>query len=324
MFESKNQYDEIEFVCHNSEYHESESTDKQKQKQLYGELLKLKEEKYKGKIFPYMQNFSDEKHEQYSLAVIILDRENQAGIKKEIKIIAKNLGVKIDLINKRTDNQVDRIITGRYQNIYNPFQDQQQKINLSELRKFIRRIIKESQENVPQSGDSSGAPAEFKVGTKPENVRLMTLDQILKHNFDLHPNGVKGVPKMYFKGVVEDFDNKDFSWPTSKKVLEYAKYLLKNPDSFENLPPMIVINNIFQDGAHRVSTIYLINKRLNELIEYIEKNDYLEKINSYIPPKSKDPIYWKNLRFKVQFWDGRNEVSGYWDPDSPNYLDKQK
>jgi hypothetical protein len=128
-------------------------------------------------------------------------------------------------------------------------------------------------EDVPQSGESSGAPAKFKPGTTPEKTEFLTLDQLLQQ--------VKDIP--YYKEVLDDLKNGDESWGVTKKVKEYAEYMMENPSSLKNLPPLIVIDGKFQDGAHRTSAIYLLQNLLD----------------------SKNP-FWKTLKLKVEFWNSKN------------------
>jgi hypothetical protein len=107
-------------------------------------------------------------------------------------------------------------------------------------------------EGIPQPGQSSGAAQKFNPTAKIQ-TREMTLDQIL--------NSVKGIP--YVNNVIDDWDAKDYSWGVTKKVIEYAQYLQKNPQSVANLPPLVVIDGKLDDGAHRLSAINLLQKRID-------------------------------------------------------------
>jgi hypothetical protein len=122
-------------------------------------------------------------------------------------------------------------------------------------------------EGVPQPGESSGKAKQFNPNAKVQ-TREMTLDQIL--------NSVKGIP--YVNNVVDDWDAKDYSWGVTKKVIEYAQYLQKNPQSVANLPPLVVIDGQLNDGAHRLSAINLLQKRMDP----------------------KNPL-WKQVKLKVKF-----------------------
>jgi hypothetical protein len=96
----------------------------------------------------------------------------------------------------------------------------------------------------------------------------MTVKQII--------SSIPGVP--YYNNVVDDWDAKDYSWGVTKKVIEYATYLKDHPESLEKLPPAIVLNGKFEDGAHRVSAIWLLQQRMDP----------------------KNPL-WKNAKLNVQF-----------------------
>ena len=138
-------------------------------------------------------------------------------------------------------------------------------------------IWKNLKEETPQSGESSGKPAQFKPGTKPEKTENLTLAQIIQQ--------VKGIP--YYKEVLDDLSKRDESWEVTKKVKEYAEYMKKNPSSLNNLPPIIVIDGKLQDGAHRISAIYLLQNLLD-----------------------KDNNFWKNLKLKIEFWNNKNLETG--------------
>ena len=120
---------------------------------------------------------------------------------------------------------------------------------------------------VPQPGESSGAPKQFGPDAKIE-PRQMTVKQII--------SSIPGVP--YYNNVVDDWDAKDYSWGVTKKVIEYATYLKDHPESLSQLPPILVLNGKFEDGAHRVSAIWLLQQRMDP----------------------KNPL-WKNAKLNVQF-----------------------
>jgi pyrimidine deaminase RibD-like protein len=122
-------------------------------------------------------------------------------------------------------------------------------------------------EGVPQPGPSSGAPKQFGPDAKIQ-TRQMTVKDII--------SSVPGVP--YYNNVVDDWDAKDYSWGVTKKVIEYATYLKDHPESLSKLPPAIVLNGKFEDGAHRVSAIWLLQQRMDP----------------------KNPL-WTNAKLNVQF-----------------------
>lgn len=149
---------------------------------------------------------------------------------------------------------------------------------MKDLRQFIKTTIREFLNgNIPQSGESSGKPAEFKKNSKPTNIKFLTVDEII--------NRVKNIP--YYREVLSDVIDKDYSWGVTKKVLEYANYIIKNPKSIKNLPPIIVVDGSLQDGAHRISAIYLIK-------------NFLDKENNF----------WDNIKLKTEFWDSKNLEQG--------------
>jgi len=122
-------------------------------------------------------------------------------------------------------------------------------------------------EGIPQPGSSSGAPKQFGPDAKIE-TRQMTVKQII--------SSIPGVP--YYNNVVDDWDAKDYSWGVTKKVIEYATYLKDHPETVTQLPPAIVLNGKFEDGAHRVSAIWLLQQRMDP----------------------KNPL-WANAKLNVQF-----------------------
>lgn len=141
----------------------------------------------------------------------------------------------------------------------------------------MNNFIKWLRENeIPQPGESSGKPAIFKPDAKITK-KYLTVDEILKQ--------VNGVP--YYKEVIEDYDNNDKSWPVANKVIEYAKFMYDNPNQLQSLPPVIVIDGKLQDGAHRISAIYLLKERLD-----------------------KTSARWPNLRLEVLFGTKDDLVAG--------------
>ena len=138
-----------------------------------------------------------------------------------------------------------------------------QNVKTSDLKRVGRGVS----EGVPQPGPSSGAPKQFGPDAKIE-TRQMTVKDII--------SSVPGVP--YYNNVVDDWDAKDYSWGVTKKVIEYATYLKDHPESLAKLPPAIVLNGKFEDGAHRVSAIWLLQQRMDP----------------------KNPL-WANAKLNVQF-----------------------
>jgi len=128
-------------------------------------------------------------------------------------------------------------------------------------------------ENVPQAGPSSGEAAKFKEGTG--TTSSLTIDQILKT--------YSGIP--YYKEVLQDLQQGDDSWSVTKKVKEYAEYMIQNQGLLKNLPPIITIDGKLQDGAHRISAIYLIQHLL-------KPND----------------VFWKNIKLDVQNYKEADKV----------------
>jgi hypothetical protein len=137
------------------------------------------------------------------------------------------------------------------------------------MRQLIKRILRE-EFNVPQPGESSGEPISQEQKNNMDcRVDYLTIDEILDGR-------IKDIP--YYREVVEDIMNKDYSWGVTKKVIEYANYMKNNPQSLEILPPIVVIDDKIQDGAHRISSIFL-------LYQYMDRNN----------------SFWTNVKLKVEF-----------------------
>jgi hypothetical protein len=140
-------------------------------------------------------------------------------------------------------------------------------------------------EGVPQPGPSSGAPKQFGSDAKIQ-TRKMTVGQII--------SSIPGVP--YYNNVVDDWDAKDYhSWNVTEKAIEYAEYFKKHPESLAQLDPIIVLNGKFEDGAHRVSAIWLLQQRMDP----------------------KNPL-WANAKLNVQFVKqgvAEGKIKLYTDPD---------
>jgi hypothetical protein len=127
------------------------------------------------------------------------------------------------------------------------------------LQESIRRILRE-EINIPQPGESSGKPlSQQELDYMDCDTKYLTIDEILDGRIQRIP---------YYKEVLEDVLNDDYSWGVTKKVVEYARFMKRNPKSLRNLPPIIAVDDIIQDGAHRISTIYLLQN-------YMDKNNPL-------------------------------------------------
>lgn len=114
------------------------------------------------------------------------------------------------------------------------------------------KLFEVIQSTVPQPGESSGEAKTFRPDAKIKTKNL-TVAEIL--------STVEGIP--YVNEVLQDYDKNDFSWGVTKKAVEYANYLKNNPATVKNLPAIVVIDGSLDDGAHRLSAINLLQKRLD-------------------------------------------------------------
>lgn len=90
-------YKEMEFVCYNSDYFDLDY--KESQKLLYTELKKIQTET-DYEILPYMQDFSDDKHEEFSLSVIILNKNKEKYYEDIILKLLRKYNIELDLYNQ--------------------------------------------------------------------------------------------------------------------------------------------------------------------------------------------------------------------------------
>jgi|TARA_R100000049_G_C1896383_1_gene47779 hypothetical protein len=104
---------------------------------------------------------------------------------------------------------------------------------------------------------------------KPYTKYLNINEILLVFDFDLP----------YYKEVLNDVLKNDYYWGVTKQVLKYANYLKSNPESVFKLPPIKIINNRLDDGAHRISAIYLLSQLLD-----------------------KDNLYWNDVKLRVDFY----------------------
>ena len=143
------------------------------------------------------------------------------------------------------------------------------KYSTDELQESIKRILREEL-NVPQPGESSGKPlSNYEMGNMDCDTDYLTIDEILDGRIQRIP---------YYKEVLHDVLNDDYSWGVTNKVVEYARFMKQNPKSLKNLPPIIVVDDVTQDGAHRISAIYLLQN-------YMDKNNPL----------------WREIELEVKF-----------------------
>jgi len=183
----------------------------------------------------------DDETQWYAVDVEVDDNYQRKGIATSMYNLAKNIAKKRGIIIVRSHAQ-SQAGQGLWQD-------------------------KKVWEDVPKPGPSSGAPKQFGPDAKIE-TRQMTVKQLI--------SSVPGLP--YYNNVVDDWDAKDYSWGVTKKVIEYATYLKEHPESLSKLPPIIVLNGKFEDGAHRVSAIWLLQQRMDP----------------------KNPL-WSNAKLNVQF-----------------------
>lgn len=125
-------------------------------------------------------------------------------------------------------------------------------------------------DDIPQRGMSSGIATTD--GLKLLRTDYLTIPMIVK-TVSAYDGGVHGQPNFasgdyykeipYYKQVLEDVRNDDFSSEVTKKVVEYANYLKEYPESVVELPPLIIIDGGFADGSHRISAIHLLNNLLD-------------------------------------------------------------
>jgi len=126
--------------------------------------------------------------------------------------------------------------------------------NLQEQISRIQSMMGVISENIPQLGMSSGKPiSDEEKESMDKYTEQLTLNELIEM-LDYIP---------YYKEVLQDVQNKEYDWGVTKKVMEYADYLKKNPDSIYNLPPIIIVNGTLQDGAHRLSALYLLQNHLD-------------------------------------------------------------
>jgi len=97
-------YDEVEFLCANSNFNGWEEVQK-KHELVFKELSKLKG------VYPYRQDFSGVDGIQQSLAVIVLDKRRMNDVKR----IAEKYTLPIDMVLRKDEIAVDKIIDGEYE-----------------------------------------------------------------------------------------------------------------------------------------------------------------------------------------------------------------
>lgn len=107
IFENFNKYEEIEFVCYNTET--KSDTSAENRLALYNDLKKV------DGLLPYMQDWSDSEHIQKSLAVIILDKD--LSLKPLIIELMKKHNMEIDIEDYVPGSKVDEILGGELENL---------------------------------------------------------------------------------------------------------------------------------------------------------------------------------------------------------------
>ena len=213
------------------------------------------------------QGWETDNKEDWAFSLLSLYNVLQGGWASEAKKYLKPESYKRaeQQINSSAPNLgSDKLV---YDGKYNQILWSIKKLGIPDNVAFLDKDKQGVAEGVPQPGPSSGAPKQFGADAKIQ-TRQMTVKDII--------SSIPGVP--YYNNVVDDWDAKDYSWGVTKKVIEYATYLKDHPESLAKLPPAIVLNGKFEDGAHRVSAIWLLQQRMDP----------------------KNPL-WKNAKLNVQF-----------------------
>jgi len=214
LFEQLNTYTEIEFVCYNTEM--DSPTTKENQRNLYDDL-----KKYNGYLLPYLQDWSDDFHEQISLAVIILDKENEEYYKNLIETLSDINEVEIDMINSVTDRRVNEILRGELEAIVEskkedkkeikPTTDKQLKKRWDKKRNAILTLgknIKKLRQRVSKDMDSE----DEKTRMIATIVRIMDLTGERIGNESSKDEGHHGVSNFYKKHIKVNDDTISFSY----------------------------------------------------------------------------------------------------------------
>jgi hypothetical protein len=218
----------------------------------------------------YIPTAAEKNDPRFSMALTVDVHPGQTG--KE----ANKLGLKTDsqgrpaLLMKKLNNLLEAVKLD--EDCWDGYRKQGMK---KKGDRMVPNCVRVSETDVPQPGESSGAAKQFKPDADIK-TKNMTVTQIMA--------GVKGIP--YVNNVIDDWDAKNYSWNVTKKSIEYATYLKNNPQSLANLPPIIVIDGKLDDGAHRLSAINLLQKRMDP----------------------NNPL-WKQARLQVKFAKGSDVIA---------------
>jgi len=91
-----------------------------------------------------------------------------------------------------------------------------------------------------------------KKGAKPGEEHLNLGDTIAKYN------------PPYHQDVLSDVKKGDHSWEVTKRVVQYAKHMKKNPESIHEMPPMTVVDGKWKDGSHRIAALHLLANHMDK------------------------------------------------------------
>jgi hypothetical protein len=100
--EIRSNYKEIEFVCVNPQF--PDATSPELQKQMYLGLKQIQG------VIPLWQEWGDYSEGQASLSAIFNDR----SARSKVIVLAKQLGVEVDLEQPVSDDYVDKAIRGEH------------------------------------------------------------------------------------------------------------------------------------------------------------------------------------------------------------------
>jgi len=98
------EYDDVGFVAHHTRFRHTPSLDQHRT--LFQSLLRL------PGVVPYRQKMQVGRDEQHGLGALVQDQARRREILAEIRAIATDHKVGIDLVQRRTSEYVDRVLKG--------------------------------------------------------------------------------------------------------------------------------------------------------------------------------------------------------------------
>ena len=263
-------YKEIEFVCSNKDF--AHATGREAQVRFFGILKEI------PGLLPYMQEWKTDQEEEYSLSVIITNREEEQTLSKLVLRLARDRNVKVDLIKRVSNTVVDDVVTGRLERLV-------QESLTNRVNSIVKKTVENRLSGVPE-GRRDLTEYDAEIGQVPPAGRRFSLDNSYKDSKTQRLGGGR------YSVAVQNPDNPHDVVKMSKSSTGYMGRIEQN-DGYIVFANALAKDKDMQDNIHmpkiRTYKVTADNQRYQarlETLEPIQKasaRELYEAIRRYFP-----------------------------------------